>query len=144
MFESSLESRYVRSGVVLIMNGRNMSFEHFDRKLEKAIYEMERFYLPIQIRSIHIIKPRSQIFHILKPLLFFLLGRRLRSRSQVHAGSTNEILESLTSYGMPAVVLPTEIGGDIVLDHSAWLAAKRDREHAQAAAEQEDAMDVDE
>ena len=39
MFEASLESRYVRSGVILLMNRKNVSFEHFDCKLEKAIYK---------------------------------------------------------------------------------------------------------
>lgn len=136
MFESTLESRYVRSGIVMLINCRFISFDHFDRKLEKAIYELERHYLPIKIRSIHIIKPRSHIFGVLKPLLFFLMGRRLRSRSQIHSGSTNQVMDSLIGYGMTQDVLPNDVGGDVTLDHHSWLAAKRERESRQLQEQQ--------
>jgi len=125
MMECALENRLVRNGVVMLVNAHAVTFEHFDRKFEKMAFELERYAWPVKYRAIHIIKPRSQIFKVMKPIIFFLLGRRLRSRLKLHEGGAMDVLESLSSYGLSYEVLPTDIDGDVELNYDQWLAERR-------------------
>lgn len=130
--EAALENKFVRNGMVVVVNARSMLFEHFDRKFEKLTFELERFAWPVKYRAMHFIKPRSQIFKVMKPIIFFLLGRRLRSRLQLHEGGPMEVLESLSGYGLSYEVLPMEIDGDVELNHAQWLQDRRELEQSRS------------
>jgi hypothetical protein len=51
------------------------------------------------------------------------MGDRLRKRVRVHSGSEQKVLKALEKqFGLTKDVLPSDIGGNIVLDHGQWLA----------------------
>lgn len=45
----------------------------------------------------------------------------MRKRIRVHDGSQELVLESLKKFGLDRTVLPSDIGGDVLLDTDAWL-----------------------
>jgi spore coat protein CotH len=54
-----------------------------------------------------------------------ILGQRLKKRIKVHFGSDEHVRADLKMYGLTDNTIPVEIKGQVVLDHSKWLAERR-------------------
>lgn len=54
-----------------------------------------------------------------------ILGTRLKKRVKVHSGSDEYVRADMEKYGLTDDIIPIEIGGQVVLDHSKWLAERR-------------------
>lgn len=55
-----------------------------------------------------------------------MLGARLRKRICFHTGSNEAVQKTLLEpFGLTRDILPSELGGDVVLDQDAWLEARR-------------------
>jgi hypothetical protein len=59
------------------------------------------------------------------PMVKLVLGERLKKRVKIHSGSDEYVRADLEKYGLTDNTIPTEIGGQVVLDHSQWLAERR-------------------
>jgi len=46
---------------------------------------------------------------------------RMRKRVRVYGGSEAKILKELKEVGLGREVLPSEIGGDVILDTESWI-----------------------
>ena len=55
------------------------------------------------------------------PILKLFLGERLRKRIRIHAGSEEAVQKDMDNFGLTKDTLPSDLGGDIVLDHKKWL-----------------------
>lgn len=51
-----------------------------------------------------------------------IMPERMRKRVRVHnQGSDEKVLEALKKYGLERDVLPSDIGGNVILDMDGWL-----------------------
>jgi hypothetical protein len=58
------------------------------------------------------------------PIVKLFLGERLRKRIRVHSGDKEHVRANLTKLGLAKDILPSDLGGEIVLDHKKWLQAR--------------------
>ena len=45
----------------------------------------------------------------------------------MHSGSEEKVLENLKEFGLGREVLPSEIGGDVIIDTEAWMQDMKSR-----------------
>jgi hypothetical protein len=121
LFHVALEDQDTqKKGLVLIGFPKNAKFSQFDRTLVKMMMRSVKGQLPVRLAAIHMCHPPAA-FQVIFPFLKILLGERLRKRFKVHGGSEEKVLERLAQFGLERTNLPTELGGQIVLDHEGWL-----------------------
>lgn len=80
--------------------------------------------LPVRLSGAHVCQPPG-FFRMLIPLVKLAMGERLRQRIRFHTGSCRDVQKTLEPYGLTRDILPTELGGNVVLDQDAWLEARR-------------------
>lgn len=61
------------------------------------------------------------------PLMKLIMPERMRKRVKVHVGSEEKVLENLESFGLAREVLPSEIGGDVIIDTESWMQDMKSR-----------------
>ena len=121
VFHAALEDEETqKKGLIIIVYPKKEKFSQFDHVLAKMIMDSLKGYLPIRVSATHLCHPPGW-FRIVFPIVKLIMGERLRKRFRVHAGSEKQVLETLAGSGLTKDHLPSEIGGDIVLDHTAWL-----------------------
>ena len=121
LLESVFENTNVRrNGVVVVIDGRNIQRRHFSREVRRTVATMDAT-LPLHIRAIHFCYPSKVLYCLLLPVLKVFVSKAIRLRTQLHIGSTSEVLRSLEGYSLPRDRLPVELGGDIILDMNAWV-----------------------
>jgi hypothetical protein len=109
-----------KKGIVFLAYPKNAKFGEFDRTLTKMKMESIRGCLPVRVSAFHICHP-PVFFSIIWPFVSFFLGERLRKRVRVESGSNEKIMEKLANCGLTKDCVPSELGGNIVLDHKNWL-----------------------
>jgi len=78
----------------------------------------------VRISAFHFVKPPTFI-KVLMKVAKLIVGPKLRNRIYVHSGSMDEILESLSIYGLGSKeMLPSVFGGDLSFSPSAKLTLK--------------------
>jgi hypothetical protein len=126
MIHAALEDEETqKKGIVVIANPKNAKFSQFDQKQDSMIVASLKGILPMRLSEIHICNP-PYFFRILFPIVKIFLGERLRKRVNVHSGSDEKMLDRLDKFGLKREDLPSDLGGQIVLDHDGWL---EDRKH---------------
>lgn len=128
----ALEAKTIQQkGVVFIVNNQNTDAKlHFDKKLIQMNAEAVRGILPVRVGGIHICHP-SNLFSTLAPVMKFMLGPRLGKRINVHSGSEDAILDTLSSrYGIRPEAVPAALGGFTTVNQHLWLEDRREVESA--------------
>jgi hypothetical protein len=126
MIHAALEDEETqKKGIVVIANPKNAKFSQFDQKQDSMIVASLKGILPMRLSEIHICNP-PYFFRILFPIVKIFVGERLRKRVNVHSGSDEKVLDRLDKFGLKREDLPSDLGGQIVLDHDGWL---EDRKH---------------
>jgi len=46
---------------------------------------------------------------------------------RVHTGSQEKVLENLKGFGLGREVLPSDLGGDVIIDTDAWIQEMKSR-----------------
>lgn len=110
-----------KKGIIILSYTKQAVFQNFDHKFYRSTFEILDQYLPVRLRAFHLCSPPPFV-HILFPVAKHLLGKRLRERLAVHYGSERDCVSSLLKYGLPADRIPTEMGGDLIIDRAAWPA----------------------
>jgi hypothetical protein len=113
-----------KRGVVIIGFPRNAKLSQIDRPLTKMNLESIKGCIPVRQSGIHICHPPT-FFNLVLPILKFFMGERLRKRLQLHSGSAEKVLKQIAAFGLPKESMPTDLGGDIVVDHLGWLEHRR-------------------
>jgi CRAL/TRIO domain len=110
-----------QKGIVVIAYPHKAKASQVDRKQIQMNVESFRGYLPVRMSAIHLCHPPT-FFHLIFPVISMFLGDRLRKRIRIHSGKVEHVLEGLESkYGLTRDKLPSEIGGDVELNHELWL-----------------------
>mmetsp|Transcript_27368 Transcript_27368/g.57098 ORF Transcript_27368/g.57098 Transcript_27368/m.57098 type:complete len:372 (-) Transcript_27368:88-1203(-) len=92
-------------------------------KLWKLSAALGKGSFPARVSAVHFVKPPTFIKVVVK-VMKILLGPKLRSRIYVHSGSMDEILESLSGYGLGLKMLPSAFGGNLSFSPPAKLTLK--------------------
>lgn len=125
MFEALLEDPNTRKGVVLIVWGLHTTLWNYDRRVDSAIAEFERDFLPLQFCAIHICRTDSLLVKLLKPVAYACMDRRIRSRTYWQLDPGDKLFDALEFSGISRDVLPLEMGGRSNFSHSNWLQEQR-------------------
>lgn len=113
-----------KKAIILMVYPKKTKLSQFDKNVSGAILSSIKGWLPVHVSAFHICHPPSFSTEIIAVLKVFL-GERLRKRVQVHSGSENKVLERLSKYGMTKDTLPNEVGGNIKMNLTTWLAERK-------------------
>ena len=113
-----------RRGWVAIATGKNQNQSNFSWETAQYLKDLYSTVMPIKMRSCHIAHPSSILYYGIYPLLKGVIGRDMRLRWKLYPTSTTneELMDQLTTYGIPRSRLPVDIGGDLRLDFEQFLA----------------------
>ena len=90
-----------KKGFVVVVNCRSFDlYKHFDRILSTNLRRLVEV-APLLLRGLHIgAGPGSSVLDLVMPVLKIIHGKRVRLRLQLHKGSDQEIVQSLSDYGL--------------------------------------------
>jgi hypothetical protein len=111
-------------GVINVAYPHHAKLSQLDRPLTKMNMESMKGCIPVRQSGVHICYPPSFVSLIL-PILKAFMGERLRKRIQLHSGSTKKVMQHIAAYGLPKESMPTDLGGEAVVDHLSWLEHRR-------------------
>mmetsp|Transcript_31568 Transcript_31568/g.52114 ORF Transcript_31568/g.52114 Transcript_31568/m.52114 type:complete len:284 (-) Transcript_31568:178-1029(-) len=121
VFHSALEDVDTqKKGLVVIVYPKKAKFTQLDRGLAKLNMESIKGCIPVRMSAIHLCHPPT-FFRIVFPIFRLFMGERLVKRFRLHSGSEESVLGKLASFSVTKDAVPSEIGGNIVLDHTGWL-----------------------
>jgi len=110
-----------QKGILFVGYPKNTKFSQFDRKRSAMMIESIKGSLPIRISAFHLCHP-PVFFEIVSPIIKLLMGQKLRKKIKIHSGSDEKVLEKLVKkYSIDKAALPSDLGGDLILDHDKWL-----------------------
>lgn len=112
-------------GIIVVVDPQRASLTQFDSTIGKLFMNSMSGVLPLRLSGIHICYPPYFVSMVL-PVVKLFMPERMQKRIRFHSGSHQEVIEKLsTDFGLTPGMLPTEIGGTAVLDHTAWLEQRR-------------------
>jgi hypothetical protein len=80
---------------------------------------------PVKILANHVCCPPWFVVNIIQPLINAVYDKRGRERNLEHNVPESQILNALSSYGILKNMLPTEMGGTVLLNQCEWIASRR-------------------
>jgi hypothetical protein len=125
MLHAALESPTAQKhGLLFLAYPKNARLSQFDPQLSKVVLPTIQGALPIRISAFHMCQPPAFIQLVL-PIIKLFMSERTKKRVQLHFGSLPKIHKKLAKYGLTKANLPTVMGGEAVVDSSAFIARRR-------------------
>ena len=125
MVHAALENEEAQKhGVVFVGYGHDAKFSQFDRELGRLNMSSLQGAIPVRLSAIHLCRPPS-FFKIIFAFMKLFMKERTKKRFRVHFGTRDQVFEKLSSYGLEKDMLPTEVGGNVVLNLVAWLEKRK-------------------
>lgn len=112
-------------GIVVVGYPHHAKLSYLDRKLMKMNVESLSGCIPVRLGGFHICHLPWFFGKVAFPLMKLVMPERMRKRVRVHVGSEEKVLKELEEVGMGREVLPSEIGGDVVLDNDGWMQERK-------------------
>jgi hypothetical protein len=97
----------------------------YDHSLYKRIAYFDKSCWPVKRIATHACCPPPIYVNIIKPILNAFMDKYARSRILVHDVPESQLLGVLSDYGILKDMLPSELGGTILLDQAAWISSQR-------------------
>lgn len=116
-----------KKGLILMSYLQHVTRSMINPSMMGKMVESMKGALPMRFSSDHVCHPPA-IFSIIFPIISFFMSPLMRKRVKVHRGKPAKVLEELASYGLKKEELPTELGGDLVLDIRAWIQKRQEAE----------------
>ena len=107
-------------GLVLCIDGRDTSRKHYTRKFPKYAHLFDNTF-PVRLRAFHICHPSNVLFYIIHPIVKRFMPKHVRLRVKMHNGTMSEVLQRLSEYNLTPDCIPTELGGNVILDMNQFL-----------------------
>lgn len=114
-------------GMVVVAFPHHAKISYVDRKLMKMNMDSFSGCLPIRMGAFHICHPPWFFGKIIFPFMKLVMPKRMLKRIRVHTGSEEKVLDSLREFGLSREVLPSELGGDVIIDTDAWIQEMKSR-----------------
>mmetsp|Transcript_15258 Transcript_15258/g.33114 ORF Transcript_15258/g.33114 Transcript_15258/m.33114 type:complete len:329 (-) Transcript_15258:90-1076(-) len=114
-------------GMIAVVYPHHFKKSLIDRKLMKMNMESISGCVPIRMGGFHICHPPWFFGKIIFPIMKMVMPERMRKRVRVHSGSEEKVLGNLKEFGLSQEVLPSEIGGDVILDTDLWIQEMKSR-----------------
>mmetsp|Transcript_38654 Transcript_38654/g.57478 ORF Transcript_38654/g.57478 Transcript_38654/m.57478 type:complete len:302 (-) Transcript_38654:149-1054(-) len=116
-----------KKGIVFIGWPKQVKLSQFDRPQMQMNVGVIKGCIPLRVSAMHMCHPPGEFFfNIIFPIIKRLMGERLRKRMRLYTGSDEAVLKELADpFGLTADMLPTQLGGQIVLDNAAWLEERK-------------------
>lgn len=114
-------------GMIAVAYPHHFKKSLIDRKLMKMNMESISGCLPLRMGGFHVCHPPWFFGKIIFPIMRMVMPERMRKRVRVHVGSEDKVLENLKEFGLGREVLPSEIGGDVILDMDLWIQEMKSR-----------------
>jgi hypothetical protein len=119
------ECTEISSGIVQIHWERDTTLWDYDSKMHDCIAECLKTSWPVKLISSHICCPPSIPLRFLRPIIHCIMDKDMRSRVQFHDVPETDIAQSLCKFGILESMLPTHMGGRVVINQSEWIANRR-------------------
>lgn len=113
-----------RKGIVLVSWTAREKFYQMNRQFITLMASSVKGALPVRLSGVHVCQPNF-FFRIVYPLACMFLGDRLSKRIRLHPGKVEDLHKTLAPYGLTQELLPTELGGKVVLDIEKWIAKQK-------------------
>jgi len=107
-----------KKGVVIYMRCQKSFFDGRQSLWKK--FSVLEGAVPIRTPPIHIVNPPTFI-KVAVRIMKIMMSKKLRSGINVHSGSTDEALKSLSKFGLARDTLPEVFGGDLSFSPGAKL-----------------------
>jgi len=121
ILDTILDDRNLRRrGIVFLSTGKNSQRKHFSRKFAQLRREAENCS-PIYVRASHLCHPSTIMNYVIYPVIKYFMPQDFRLRFRLHNGTVNEVLRALEGYCLPRDRVPTELGGEVILDMNQWV-----------------------
>lgn len=114
------DRRLCRRGITFLSTGKHSEKKHFSRKFAQLRREAENCS-PIHVRAVHLCHPSTMMNYVIYPIMKYFMPPDFRLRFRLHNGSEKEVLRALEGYCLPRDRVPTELGGDVLLDMNQWV-----------------------
>lgn len=114
-----------RSGVVEVTWHKECSLWDYNPSVYDRLIVGLQCYWPIRNIAAHVCCPPKIFARWLFPVLNALTDPCMRARVQVHDVPPSEIVNTLSVYGIQKEMLPTEMGGELEVNPSEWIAERR-------------------
>ena len=93
----------------------------FDRRITKQLLSALKGALPIRVSAFLIVHPPA-FASIVLPIAKMFMNERMRKRIQLFRGQDEAVLAELDKkYGITKEMLPTQIGGNVKIQHKEWI-----------------------
>ena len=109
------------NGIVQVACFKGATIWDYDKIYDK-IAEFYGNCFPVKILASHLCCPPKIITRVMIPIIHAFMNKDFRTRSLTHDVPEDDILDTLSKYGIEKEMLPVEMGGTIVLNQSEWIA----------------------
>ena len=124
MFHLVLEDEDTQKQGVVVINKCCDSLLQWNVKTSKILASHAQGALPIRLAGLHV--PHPPIFiKILLKTTRLLLGKNLQNRIREHNGSQEEVIDLMSTYGIPKSAIWDVWGGEFNLNGQEWLEGQR-------------------
>lgn len=122
---ASDENRETGNGMNWIVFDKFTTVFDIDPKLNRQMAYFYRSCWPVKAMCTHVVCPPKILMRFFRPIFLALMSKEGRSRLKFHDVPECEVIETLAGYGILQHMIPTEMGGTLLLNQSEWIANRR-------------------
>ena len=119
------KSTDIGNGVVVILWHKHTTLWDYDSKVYDRMLRFFADCWPVRIVSCQICCPPWYYVRMVKPIIFAVSDKHIRSRFVIHSIPESQLLKALARYGILKDMLPVDMGGTIEFNQSEWIANRR-------------------
>jgi hypothetical protein len=110
------ENTDLKRHAVQVVRYKDMSIFDYDTDIFNRMNYFETSCWPIRNCSFHLCCPPSDTLRALKPVLLASMDATSRARMLIHTVPESELLSVLAFFGIQKEMLPTDLGGTLMLN----------------------------
>jgi len=118
-------NRESNNGIVQLCWFKHASIFDYDlRAFDRWAYCLSSCW-PVKVLASHLCCLPTIAARFVKPIIHAFMDKDLRTHTIQHDVPESEILEVLSTYGICKDMVPSNMGGTVVVDQSVWITNRR-------------------